>query len=308
MSTPEKSKVTTTHTDIDSTFAYDDADLVLQSSDGVSFHVHSLILKLSSSVFRDMLDIPQANDKAPQASVSLSEPANVVSALLDIIYPVRHSVDDGAIDSLELLNSLVLAAAKYDVPVVNQAMRAFVLAHARSTLSKFHPVEIYGLAWNSGFADEAKTLSNETLRYNLNTPEIFQYLKKIDSTGVVKLQILHRRRKVIMLNALNSMTNEPPFALDFSDVDKALPITNNPQGLNFSSKYHSIYDGEKKHAWMVFKYEVVKSMEDQPDGLKIRQDFILDKRFSDIKDLVDLRVLEKEMARILDSLPTEIDI
>lgn len=111
-----------------------------------------------------------------------------------------------------------------------------------------------------------------------------------------------------MLNALNIMTNEPRFAPDFSDVDKALPITNNPQGLNFSSKYHSIYDAEKKQAWMVFKYEVVKSMEDQPDGLKIRQDFILDKRFSDIKDLVDLRVLEKEMARILDILPTEIDI
>ncbi len=37
MSAPEESKVTTTQTDIDSTFAYNDADLVLQSSDGVSF-------------------------------------------------------------------------------------------------------------------------------------------------------------------------------------------------------------------------------------------------------------------------------
>ncbi|KLO06532.1 hypothetical protein SCHPADRAFT_687700 [Schizopora paradoxa] len=309
----------------DKSFAFDDGDLVLQSTDSINFRVHSVILKLSSSVFRDMLAIPQASSSEPKSTstdepIVLAECANVVRILLNIIYPVQHTIDEEAIETLELLNSSITAAIKYDMPAVIQALRAFIRAQTRSTQPKFHPVALYGSAWNFGFGEEAKALSAKTLSYNLDTPEIYGYLKKVDSEGMLKLLILHRRRKLLMLNALNSMTDDPPFAPDVSDVNGPVNVPHLPgedHCLKLNGNVMSLsprpadYKSDAKHAWMNFKYELSKWMEERPDGqefTKIGCDFVFDHRFSDVKYLVDLRVLQKEIARIVEKLPTEIDI
>jgi len=115
-----------------------------------------------------------------------------------------------------------------------------------------------------------------------------------------------------LLNTLNSMTNDLPFAPYSSDVDEPLCATINAELINFASKYQASYTScEGKLARMTFKYEVMKSIEEYPDGsifTRVGRGFITDKRFSRIADLVDHRVLEKYIILIVENLPTEIEI
>ena len=62
-------------------------DLILKSCDDIKFHVHTLILSLSSSVFKDMFDMPHTT--STKEPVELSESGQVLLLLLDIIYPGR---------------------------------------------------------------------------------------------------------------------------------------------------------------------------------------------------------------------------
>ncbi|CAE6404549.1 unnamed protein product [Rhizoctonia solani] len=81
-------------------------DLTLRSSDGVEFVVHSTILKLTSSVFNDMIATSTVKD-----TIQLTENASDVSYLLRFIYPNRLPVSI----SLDELSSCLLVAQKYDV-------------------------------------------------------------------------------------------------------------------------------------------------------------------------------------------------
>lgn len=305
----------------DPSYTFNDGDLVLRSADGVNFRVHSLILKLASSVFRDMLDIPANAPHAAEKSkrelskgpILATEPACVLRILLNILYPGAPQIlDIDIIDSPDLLRSLARAARKYDMPSVNEALCACIVS--RDIIAKFHPVELYGVAWNMRFMREAMLLSTETLRCNLNAPEMFPILKMIDTEGVVKLQILHRRRKVLMLNALHGMTGELAFATDASDVESPGPAP--VAGVTFTFTTPDCWSDptnvlKKKLAWMTFKFEVMRTMDEQPAGSPLTQfggDFYSDSRFSDAEGLVKMEELTKEMARILGALPRQIEI
>ncbi len=109
-----------------------DTDLVLLSSDDVEFHVHSLILKMSSPVFGDMLRTPRSQATSTESAaeaVVLAEPAAVLSLLLDIVYPGRgqlQNVDFGG--HLLLLKATGLAAIKYDMWAALEAIKAFLVS------------------------------------------------------------------------------------------------------------------------------------------------------------------------------------
>lgn len=318
----EGCKPAVARTDFDPAYTFNDGDLVLRSVDGTNFRVHSIILKLGSSVFRDMLDIPtgapntaeRTKRELAKGPIIASEPASVLRILLDILYPgARHVFNVDVIDSPDLLNSLVLAARKYDMVSVIEGICAFIVT--RDAISHFHPVKLYGIAWNLGCAFEAIFLSAETLRYNLNTPEVFTFLKETNTKGVVKLQILHRRRKVLLLNALHEMSGEPPYASDVCDV--VVPDHSSNTKVNFAASYctdpSTFYDALSKSrlAWMTLKYEISKSMDEQSDGSPLTEfggEFYAKSRFADIEHLVGLDVLSKEIARLLDMLPRHIEI
>jgi hypothetical protein len=67
------------------------ADVILQSSDPVGFHVHGSVLIALSPFFRDMSSLPQPpNGAAPDALpvVYLSEDAETLDSLISMLYPV----------------------------------------------------------------------------------------------------------------------------------------------------------------------------------------------------------------------------
>lgn len=63
-----------------------DGDVVLKSSDGTKFRTYALLLRLSSSFFRTMLDLPQPAASHTQGAVLLlDEDAGVIANVLTVI-------------------------------------------------------------------------------------------------------------------------------------------------------------------------------------------------------------------------------
>ncbi|KAF8339897.1 uncharacterized protein EI90DRAFT_2990513 [Cantharellus anzutake] len=70
-------------------FSFPDGDVILVSSDGLEFQVHKLILSLASPFFRDMFKLPQVESPKPLQSVTMTEDAGTLEALLKIVYPTE---------------------------------------------------------------------------------------------------------------------------------------------------------------------------------------------------------------------------
>ena len=86
-------------------------DLIVVSSDGVRYAVHSARLASQSAFFKDMLEIADPAN-LPAEPVAFAEPSSVVEVLLELVY------GDGESDAVEqadvdLLISIGMAADKY---------------------------------------------------------------------------------------------------------------------------------------------------------------------------------------------------
>jgi hypothetical protein len=86
-------------------FDYDDADVTLRSSDKVDFHVHKIILSLSSPFFKSMFLLKQPNESSSEKHrpvVDMSEGCTTIEALLAFIYPRPTVLSDAPkFDSLD---------------------------------------------------------------------------------------------------------------------------------------------------------------------------------------------------------------
>jgi hypothetical protein len=73
------------------------ADVILQSSDLVSFRVHKSILAISSPFFNDLFSLPQPqHDTAVDGLpiVHMSEDAELLHSLLTLLYPIPSVIPD----------------------------------------------------------------------------------------------------------------------------------------------------------------------------------------------------------------------
>ena len=68
-------------------YSYPDGDLVLKSTDGTLFRVHSLIIKLSSDYFQGLLEKPQPRNAVWTGPIPVDDDDKTLLSLLDIIYP-----------------------------------------------------------------------------------------------------------------------------------------------------------------------------------------------------------------------------
>ena len=72
-------------------FDVPDANLIIRSSDFVDFRVHKPVLAMVSSVFKDLLSLPQPSDSESDDDlpvVQLPEDSELLHSLVSIIYPV----------------------------------------------------------------------------------------------------------------------------------------------------------------------------------------------------------------------------
>ena len=129
-------------------FCADDADMVIRAGGALDFHAHKLILSLTSPLFKDMSSISQPPPDTPP-HVDVQESAKTWENILRIIYPLPNPI----IDDLDDLESLLLAAKKYEIQIIIDSYKKCFENHR---FIQQDPLHLYAIACACGFDDEAK--------------------------------------------------------------------------------------------------------------------------------------------------------
>jgi len=95
------------------------------------------------------------------------------------------------ITSFDLLESVLSAAEKYDMPGALTILKMCLLSPALSD----DPIRLYALARRHGWIPVAKTLSSRTLSLNIYDPGHRTSLRSMPTEALLDLFILHRSRR-----------------------------------------------------------------------------------------------------------------
>lgn len=122
-------------------FTKDSADIILRAADGIEYRVHKLVLSEASSVFADMLTLPQPGSTVTPGSpasghtdtetapalpvVDLTEPSTTIEPLLRLCYPLADPTVE-----LDAIRPIVHAARKYDMQWAVPRLGKLLTQHA----------------------------------------------------------------------------------------------------------------------------------------------------------------------------------
>lgn len=167
----------------------EDADVFLESADGVKFCVHRCILAAASPFFEHMFALPQppADSKELRPVIPVSEHSSTISALLQFIYPEP----DPVVTSLDELVALLTTSVKYDFLGPITALRKELLSPRFLAES---PTRVYAIASRFDFEYEAQIASRHTLSCNILDCPLSDDLKYISAHAYHRLLVLHRTR------------------------------------------------------------------------------------------------------------------
>lgn len=289
-----------------------DADITLVSSDGGYFKVHSIILRLSSEVFAGMLTLPQPSSTAGlanQNAVQLQEEAEIISDLLDSMYPRRPELDIRR-KTIAYIIRLSAAADKYDVADVNRNLKKMMMTDTDNFPGL--PLERYILASSRGWTNEARSVSQYCPPPNANLYR--DSLTSLDTTSLLNFMSLHQYRKDMMLRALSIsyQTNQSEEVRHKSLRWECL----GPHGSPFHGCRSNNHD---KGVWHIFKLNALLELE-KYSPIEAKDRFGEDSAFwtrltplwddecgkCETKFFISAMV-RKEFARILNILPTMVE-
>lgn len=180
----------------DPAFSEEDATIVLTSSDGVNYRLHPFTLRTTSGFFHDMISLPQnqkeseAGDvKSIQEQIGLSEGSKVLGTLLRMIsgLPVEKW------ESLDVMENVLTAAQKYDMPGPLQTIRSAVASPSCVFLDQ--PLRLYAIAVRYQWEEEARVASTNTLHLSIHDKEHTSNLCQVPSPYLLRLLRLHRTRR-----------------------------------------------------------------------------------------------------------------
>ncbi|RPD80744.1 hypothetical protein L226DRAFT_453639, partial [Lentinus tigrinus ALCF2SS1-7] len=134
------------------------ADAILRASDNVDFWVRRSILAEASSVFEDMLSIPQPPPGSANSDevkdglpvIRLSEDSATLDKLLRLCYPT----DDPQIDSLDSLRPVLQAALKYMMQESTSLLRRRLIK-----LGEAQPLRAFAIACSLELDQDAEALA-----------------------------------------------------------------------------------------------------------------------------------------------------
>ncbi|KAH9020004.1 hypothetical protein EDB84DRAFT_1565859 [Lactarius hengduanensis] len=151
------------------------ADIIVRTADLTLFRSHKSVLASSSSVFRDVLSLPQPpNNEMVDGLpvVDISEDAELVQSLITILYHIPSDLPA----SYDRILALLAAAQKYDMVAVQSSIRA-ELARRPSLAWNWgywaQAFRVYAIASSSRLTSEMDTAARQTL----DQPMTFEYLR-----------------------------------------------------------------------------------------------------------------------------------
>ncbi|KAF9466140.1 hypothetical protein BDZ94DRAFT_1234104 [Collybia nuda] len=167
-----------------------EADIILQSSDHVEFHVLKVFLSYASPFFKKMFTLPHAQDeqkvKDGKPVVQVTEESVTIELLLRYCYPRWE--DENEAPHLETLISVLQASIKYDMAGVEKRVRAALIS---SRFTDDDPVRLYALTLRHGLEAETRVAAKETLRLPILGREYIPELELISAGAYHRLQEYH---------------------------------------------------------------------------------------------------------------------
>ncbi|KAJ1300087.1 hypothetical protein OPQ81_002569 [Rhizoctonia solani] len=122
-------------------------DLILQSTDGIDFSVHHVLLSLASPVFSELLQLGNRNQ-----TVRFSENAEILALMLNFIYPRPTPT----ISSTEVLNEALRVANKYQIDSMKTRLREQLVLVDSPVSVYSSPLSALYIASTHGLTTEAE--------------------------------------------------------------------------------------------------------------------------------------------------------
>jgi len=167
-----------------------EGDIILQSADGVDFHVFKLILSLASDVFQGMFTLPQETTQSGVSSapiIPMTENSTTLESLLLLCYPTANPI----FKTLEDAKDVLEAARKYGMEAPISRARDIIFTRFLET----KPLELYALSCAFGWqqhAQKAATLTLQISLKDLGRPDSnFLGIKDMSAFDYHKLLIYH---------------------------------------------------------------------------------------------------------------------
>jgi len=181
-----------------------DADVVLRaplqpgSQEFKDFHVHKLILSIASTVFQDILSIPQPPRDTSEGTatdiVQVTESAEVLEAFLQLIYPV----DPPVIKDLRLVEDLLEAADKYMAKGVSTKLKKRLVSLLRDD-----PIGVFAIACRNNLDEEARLALSHTFSFDIINQISETHLQIMTAGAYHRLLTEHIRRGKQLVDAVS---------------------------------------------------------------------------------------------------------
>jgi hypothetical protein len=188
------------------------ADVVLLSSDGVPFHVHKLILSMSSPFFHDMFSLPQPPDSElvdELPVIHLFEDAELIQCIISLLYPIPSAIPAGDYDKVL---SLLAVSHKYDMASVQASIRAEMKSKNLRPLSTAATFCAYGFASTKGLTQEMESAARLSLEYPMTFESMGDELAKFGGWALRDLARYRKRCRDSLVSCLESLLDSrlPP--------------------------------------------------------------------------------------------------
>ncbi|KAH9019383.1 hypothetical protein EDB85DRAFT_2095478 [Lactarius pseudohatsudake] len=164
------------------------ADVILRSSDLVSFHVHKSILAISSPFWNDLFSLPQPPDDEVVEGipvVHMAEDAELLHSLLTVLYPIPSVIPD----SYKAL-ALLAASQKYNMTTVLSTIRSEIGRQLPTTEAAFRA---YAIAYSNQLIPEIETMARLTLDHPMTFETIADTLPLFEGSALSDLVRFRKR-------------------------------------------------------------------------------------------------------------------
>ena len=140
-----------------SPFDRDDADIIIRTSDGIDFCVHTAVLSVASPVLNGILSTRTGVKSDPDGRqvLCLPERSDTIEPLLKLCYPIPRP----PLRSLRQIRDVLNAATTYDIQVIGEMLETRLVAYAEQ-----FPLQVYAISCRNNMEHTARTAAEYAVR------------------------------------------------------------------------------------------------------------------------------------------------
>jgi BTB/POZ domain len=189
-----------------------DANVIIQSSDLVNFHVHKSVLAMASPVFKDLFSLqPSASESVDGLPVAkLTEDAELLNCLFSMLYPVHLVIPK----SYDKVLYLLAACQKYDMGQIQAFIRDEVSRGRFPTPVGAEVFGAYAIASGKRLIPEMENAARLTLDHPMTLETLGEKLQLFEGSALYDLARFRKRCRDNLVTCLHSFLNPRILQLD----------------------------------------------------------------------------------------------